>query len=45
MKRNFKFANAAERRETVNAVHNMPEFAACAVQYGAGYMVEGVSVC
>lgn len=95
MKKIFNFANAAERRETVNAVHSMPEFAAlcgiegisrytatgivagrlahdaamnaawgeydptqaaywmhlarvfaaCAVQYGAGYMVEGVVVC
>lgn len=91
----FQFTNAAERRETVNAIHAMPEFtalcavegisrhtatgivagrmaqdaaqnaawceydpaqsaywahlarafAACAVQYGAGYMVEGVGVC
>ena len=41
----FEITNAAERRETVNAVHNMPEFAAYAVQYGAGYMVKGVSVC
>lgn len=40
--KNFEFANAAERRETV---HSVPEFAAYAVQYGAGYMVKGVSVC
>ena len=43
--KNFEFENAAERRETVNAVHSMPWFAAYAVQYGAGYMVKGVSVC
>ena len=43
--KNFEFANAVERRETMNAVHNMPEFAAYAVQYGAEYMVKGVSVC
>ena len=40
--KNFEFANATECRETV---HNMPEFAACAVQYGTGYMIKGVSVC
>lgn len=95
MKKNFNFANAAERRETVNTVHSLPEFAAlckvegisrqtatgivagrmaqdaamnaawgeydpaqaaywahlarafaaCAVQYGAAYMVKGVVVC
>ena len=40
--KNFEFENATERRETV---HSMPEFAAYAVQYGAGYMVKEVSVC
>ena len=40
--KNFEFENATERRETV---HNMPEFAAYAVQYSAGYMIKGVSVC
>lgn len=45
MKKNFEFANTAERREKMNAVYDMPEFAAYAVQYGAGYMVKGVSVC
>ena len=43
--KNFQFTNAAERRGTVNTLCNMPEFAAYAVQYGAGYMVKGVSVC
>ena len=42
MKKNFEFENATERRE---AVHSVPEFAAYAVQYSAGYMVKGVSVC
>ena len=38
----IEFENAAERRKTV---HSVPEFAAYAVQYSAGYMVKGVSVC
>lgn len=41
----FEFTNAAEHRKTVNAVHSLPEFTACAVQYGAGYMVKGVGAC
>ena len=40
--KNFEFTNATERRETV---HSVPEFAAYAVQYGAGYMVKGMVVC
>lgn len=43
--KSFEFTNAAERRETVNAVHSMPGFAAYAVQYIAGYMIKGASVC
>lgn len=45
MKKNFEFANTAEHREKMNAVYDMPEFAAYAVQYKAWYMVKGVSVC
>lgn len=38
----FEFTSATERRETV---HSMPEFAAYAVQHGAGYMIKGAGVC
>lgn len=41
----FQFTNTVERREKMNAVYNMPEFAAYAVQYGVDYMAKGVSVC